>query len=220
MDVKSDAEWTGSGFDDLVTGSELVGSFSYVAADNNWSMSREVYTMHGLLPGTPMTTEMVLAFEHPDDRLPAAELLGKVLSSGKPFCFPHRIINTAGQVRNVVIIGGVTRDAAGHTVRIDGYALDLTDSQSRYAQRAGTEAIRGALEHRAAIEQAKGALMLAYGINPAAAIELLKWHSRQNNVKLHLIAERLVDVLETTTLTSAGMRQVFDRMLHDIAHRK
>jgi hypothetical protein len=204
----------------VITGSEQVGTFRYLVADESWWLSPEVYAMHGLSPGTLITTEIILAFKHPDDRLPAAELLSKVLSVGKPFCFPHRIVNTAGQLRDVVVIGNVSSDAADRTTSIDGYALDLTDSQRRYADDAGTEAIQAAMEHRSAIEQAKGAMMVVYGISPVAAIELLRWHSRQTNVKLQVIAERLVEVLSGSTLTSSTTRGSVDRMLYDVTHRQ
>jgi hypothetical protein len=76
------------------------------------------------------------------------------------------------------------------------------------------------MEHRSAIEQAKGAMMVVYGISPVAAIELLRWHSRQTNVKLQVIAERLVEVLSGSTLTSSTTRGSVDRMLHDVTHRQ
>jgi hypothetical protein len=204
----------------VITGSERVGTFRYSVADESWWFSPEVYAMHGLSPGSMMTTEIILAFKHPDDRLPAAELLSKVLSVGKPFCFPHRIVDTAGRVRNVVVIGTANSDAADRTISINGYALDLTDSQRRYADNAGTEAVQAATEHRAAIEQAKGAMMVVYGLSPVAAIELLRWHSKQSNVKLQVVAERLVELLSGATLTSPVTRRSVDRMLYDVTHRQ
>ena len=48
------------------------------------------------------------------------------------------------------------------------------------------------LVHRATIEQAKGALMLAHGITPDAAFDLLRTASQVGNTKLHTLAERFV----------------------------
>ncbi|MEV8371110.1 ANTAR domain-containing protein [Kribbella sp. NPDC056861] len=208
-----------SGSNNMITGSEQVGTFRYLVADERWWFSPEVFAMHGLAPDTVLTSDLVLAFKHPDDRLPSLELITKVLFVGKPFCFPHRIIDTAGQTHNVVVLGHATTDAAGLTTSIDGYAVDLTDSQRRYADEAGTEAIRAATEHRAAIEQAKGAMMVVYGLSPVAAIELLRWHSTQSNVKLQVVAERLVELLTGKTLSSPVTRRSVDQMLYDITHR-
>ena len=42
------------------------------------------------------------------------------------------------------------------------------------------------------IEQAKGMLMAIYGIDAAAAFDLLKWRSQETNVKLRSLAEQIV----------------------------
>jgi AmiR/NasT family two-component response regulator len=49
------------------------------------------------------------------------------------------------------------------------------------------------VERRAVIEQAKGMLALVYGLEDAAAFQLLKWLSQRSNTKLRAIAERLVE---------------------------
>ena len=48
-------------------------------------------------------------------------------------------------------------------------------------------------EQRASIEQAKGMLMLIYGIDEGPAFDLLKWLSQEANVKLRLLAERICE---------------------------
>jgi hypothetical protein len=42
------------------------------------------------------------------------------------------------------------------------------------------------------IEQAKGALMIAYGLDADQAFALLRWHSQHTNIKLRDIAAGLV----------------------------
>lgn len=49
------------------------------------------------------------------------------------------------------------------------------------------------LEVRALIEQAKGILMATYRCGPDEAFDLLRKASQRANVKLHVIAERLVE---------------------------
>jgi hypothetical protein len=46
---------------------------------------------------------------------------------------------------------------------------------------------------RATIEQAKGALMITYGLNEDEAFTLLRWHSQHNNIKLRDIATAITD---------------------------
>jgi hypothetical protein len=56
-----------------------------------------------------------------------------------------------------------------------------------------SEQLQRAMQSRAAIEQAKGILMQRHGIDAEHAFALLRQASMEYNVKLHVIAERLVD---------------------------
>ncbi|MFF2027241.1 ANTAR domain-containing protein [Streptomyces sp. NPDC058171] len=72
---------------------------------------------------------------------------------------------------------------------------------------------------RAVIEQAKGMLMVAYGIGADRAFDVLTWHSQQTNTKLRTVAERLVAaVATTTTLLPAQVRARFDHVLLTAHH--
>jgi hypothetical protein len=69
-------------------------------------------------------------------------------------------------------------------------------------------------ENRAAIEQAKGMLMLVYRITADSAFELLKWRSQETNVKLRLLAEQIVaDFLELDYDETLPARGTYDRLL-------
>ncbi|MDT5079397.1 MAG: hypothetical protein QOJ80_4034 [Mycobacterium sp.] len=57
------------------------------------------------------------------------------------------------------------------------------------------ETIQGALENRAAIEQAKGMLMALHGIDDGAAFDMLRRESQAKNIRLHVIASDLVERL-------------------------
>jgi D-serine dehydratase len=67
-------------------------------------------------------------------------------------------------------------------------------------------------EQRASIEQAKGMLMLIYGISDNAAFELLKWLSQEANVKLRPLAVQIAEDFRGVgpTLTS---QSEFDHLL-------
>jgi hypothetical protein len=54
-----------------------------------------------------------------------------------------------------------------------------------------TAAVARFAETRSVIEQAKGMLMVVYGIDAPTAFEMLKWRSQHTNVKLRLVAEQI-----------------------------
>jgi hypothetical protein len=77
-----------------------------------------------------------------------------------------------------------------------------------------TAAVANFVEHRSAIEQTKGMLMLLYGIDESAAFELLKWRSQQNNVKLRMLAARIAtDFLALSSGETLPSRSAFDKIL-------
>ena len=58
--------------------------------------------------------------------------------------------------------------------------------------RAEVSGLRAAMETRAIIEQAKGLIIASMGVDADQAFELLIRQSQAENVKLHVIAERLI----------------------------
>lgn len=55
--------------------------------------------------------------------------------------------------------------------------------------------LREAIDSRAVIEQAKGALMLRFGLDPEAAFGVLRRWSQDSNAKLRVIADVLVNTV-------------------------
>ncbi|WP_197429886.1 ANTAR domain-containing protein, partial [Auraticoccus cholistanensis] len=72
---------------------------------------------------------------------------------------------------------------------VAGSLLDVTDSE----RHASTRAVRAATNHRATIEQAKGIAMTVYGLSEDAAFLLLSYFSQSRNLRLHQVAQQLVD---------------------------
>ena len=68
------------------------------------------------------------------------------------------------------------------------------------------------MAHRAVIEQAKGMLMLVYGISAQRAFEILVWRSQQTNTKLREVAAGLVRGGGALP-TPAGFVAEFDHLL-------
>ena len=68
-------------------------------------------------------------------------------------------------------------------------------------------------EHRAVIEQAKGMLMLIYGLDADPAFDLLKWRSQKSNVKLRQLAQKLIDEFRAVREQAITARSPFDEAL-------
>lgn len=182
---------------------QRVGSFRFTLSDQRWEWSDAVAAMHGYLPGavTP-TTELLLTHKHPDDRDEVAATLTETVENGEPFCSSHRIVDTAGRVHHVLVVAdrelgvdGEPVGTSGFYIEVDDDIDDTADPVHDAAQRAG-DAAADMVRSRAAIEQAKGALMLVYGINADRAFDVLTWRSQESNVKLRPLVHRHEQVVE------------------------
>ncbi len=170
---------------------QQVGTFRFFFADQRWEWSQQVQQMHGYEPGTiTPTTELVLSHKHPDDRGRVAATIDDILHSHKVFSSRHRIIDTGGQVHHVVVLGDRLVDDQGAVIGTQGYYVDVSIGPD---QDLVTDRLAEIAKNRAGIEQAKGMLMLVYGIDEDAAFNLLKWLSQESNVKLRLLAEQVAE---------------------------
>ncbi|MUL81087.1 MULTISPECIES: PAS and ANTAR domain-containing protein [unclassified Mycolicibacterium] len=194
---------------------QRVGWFRFYFADECWEWSPQVERMHGYEPGTANpTTELVLSHKHPEDYGQVAATLEEIRRTSGAFSTRHRIIDAAGNVHHVVVIGDQLFDDAGTIVGTHGFYVDVSPSIAQAHQQTVTEMVAEIAEARSAIEQAKGMLMLIYRINADSAFELLKWRSQETNTKLRLLAEQLAkDFLDLDYTETLPNRVVFDRLL-------
>jgi PAS domain S-box-containing protein len=156
---------------------QRAGWFRFYFADQRWEWSEQVQRMHGYEPGTVTpTTKLVLEHKHPEDRKQVAATIDQILNTHKAFSTRHRIIDTIGEVHHVVVVGDELHDNQGDVIGTHGFYVDVTPTS----------------------EQAKGMLMLVYGIGDTAAFELLKWLSQEANVKLRPLAERICEDFRST----------------------
>src|SRR5258705_13192167 len=125
---------------------------------------------------------MVLSHKHPDDYRQIADTLALIRQTREAFSSRHRIIDAEGQVHHVVVVGDLLREVDGTVMGTHGFYVDVTPLE-RERQDQVSAAVTMIAEQRAGIEQAKGMLMLIYGMDDAAAFELLKWRSQETNVK-------------------------------------
>ncbi|WP_167104290.1 PAS and ANTAR domain-containing protein [Mycobacterium sp. DL592] len=211
--------------DDVLTGGALagdesggrpeqVGWFRFYFADERWEWSPEVQLMHGYQPGTVSpTTELVLSHKHPDDYQAVANTLDEVRRHHQAFSTRHRILDTEGRIHHVIVVADKLLDDDGVVVGTHGFYVDVSPAE-HHQQRRLTEAIAEIAENRAAIEQAKGMLMIIYGIEADAAFDLLRWRSQEANIKLRVLAEQVVtDFVSLTQSGKPAPRSAYDNLL-------
>jgi PAS domain S-box-containing protein len=194
---------------------QRVGWFRFYFADERWEWSPQVERMHGYEPGTVRpTTDLVLSHKHPDDYGQVAATLDEIRRTAGAFSTRHRIVDTRGEVRHVVVVGDQIFDGDSEVVGTHGFYVDVTPSVNDTDDARLTEAVAEIAEARSGIEQAKGMLMLIYRINADSAFELLKWRSQETNTKLRALAEQIVkDFLDLPYDEVLPARAVYDRLL-------
>jgi PAS domain S-box-containing protein len=170
---------------------QRVGWFRFFFADERWEWSPQVQRMHGYKPGTVVpTTKLVLSHKHPDDYRHVAATLDEIRRTEQALSSRHRIVDTAGRVHHVVVVGDRLYGDDGSVIGTHGFYVDVTPMMDE-TQHQVTEAVAEIAESRGVIEQAKGMLMVVYRINAESAFELLKWRSQETNVKLRSLAEQI-----------------------------
>lgn len=176
--------------------------------------------MHGYLPGTTApTTELVLSHEHPDDHWRVADTMEQIRRTREPSSSRHRICDTGGWVRHVIVAGDALVDAEGTVIGSYGFYVDVTPTLAARRDEV-TAALAEIAENRGAIEQAKGMLMAVYNLDADAAFNLLKWVSQRHNIKLRLLAEQIAaDFSGLGRHGRAPSRSTYDHLLMT-AHRR
>jgi hypothetical protein len=195
-----------------------VGSFRFLFAGERWEWSDEVARMHGYEPGSVApTTKLMLSHKHPDDREHVRDLLNHALHSGESFSSRHRFIDTSGNVHDAIVVADCIMDESGAVSGTAGYYIDLTDTfdeaRSETRQEVLDEALPDLFENRAAIEQAKGALMAIYRVSPEQAFRVLQWRSQEINIKVRTLAKQLITELAGLAATPAAIQSQFDHLL-------
>ena len=171
----------------------LTGSYTWDVDHDTWWWSDELYRIHGFEPGeVNPTTELWLAHKHPDDLAKVKDTVAGAVMHRDTFGCYHRILDARRHERHVLLAGHAQRDPKSRSIQVHGFVADLTAARRHELQPAIDNAIDEVWVNRATIEQAKGAIMLAYGITPDAAFGILRTASQVGNTKLHTLAERFV----------------------------
>ncbi|WP_416565738.1 PAS and ANTAR domain-containing protein [Nocardia testacea] len=206
--------------DSIGSVSQCAGAFRFWFADQRWEWSEAVAEMHGY-PPAPMTpsTELLLGHKHPDDRAQVASALARSVAEATPFCSRHRIVDLAGETKHVIVVADVMTDEQGRVIGSTGYYIDLTETLAEEREETLQDTLPGLYAARAVIEQAKGALMVVYGISADQAFRVLIWRSQETNTKLRALAARLVAELPTVDYAAPALRAEFDHLLLTVHER-
>ncbi|KRD43016.1 hypothetical protein ASE38_01645 [Cellulomonas sp. Root930] len=153
-----------------------------------------MFTLHGLEPGAVSPSRgLLLQHARPEHR----PHLAAALSDTRSTECEYTLVSGRGREHDVVLVA----DQAQNGI-VSGHLIDITTRSS--AQRS-----------RAVIEQAKGMMMLAHGVESDRAFELLAWCSQQHNVKLSALADRLVSQVRCGGVAGPELRLHLDDLLLD-----
>lgn len=108
----------------------------------------------------------------------------------------------------MVVVSDHLVDDSGHPVGSQGYYIDV----SAGLQADLTKAMAKVVESREIIDQAKGVLMVAYGVSADQAFGILTWRSQASQRKLKDVAADFVNRLMREGL-SADSVSTIDRLL-------
>ena len=107
--------------------------------------------------------------------------------------------------------------APGGPDEVTGSVVETTPAVEHAVSERTTEQVRTALAGREGIDQAKGMLMLVYGIDADAAFGLLRWYSQHSQVKLAELATRLTTAAaESTFAGGTQARAAVDDLLSSV----
>jgi PAS domain S-box-containing protein len=189
--------------------SQRVGSFQYFGDSSRWDWSEGVATILGYhREALEPSLEVLLQHTHFEDRTRVANVLHRIVR-GQSVSSRHRIVDRAGDVHWIVLIGDPLENESGDTVGASGYFIDVTDA----VQAGVTAAMSELAKSRAVIEQAKGVLMAAHGISADEAFGRLVRRSQHANIKVRDVAGQFLAAISGKLATG----QPSDRHL---AHRQ
>ena len=192
------------------------GRFEYDVPNDRWTWDDDVFAIHGYQPGeVEPTTELFFKHKHDGDRDRVEQTFKQAVATGEPFNLYYRI-RAKDAERRVVVVGEGVRSADGGVEQLVGYYLDLTPEFAAENAAAADAAVAASAAAREMIEQAKGILMLGYGLDADAAFAMLRWWSRNRNVKVRDIAERLIEVARQGHMSHPGLRGMLDGLIDDL----
>lgn len=91
--------------------------------------SDEIYRIHGLEVGTPISVIDAIEYYHPDDRDIVSECIRRAIEEKENFEFELRILRSDGELRTVHTVGVVRMKPSGEVASIFGVFHDVTEQK-------------------------------------------------------------------------------------------
>src|SRR5579862_5936074 len=105
-----------------------IGHYEWNLIDSRVDWSKELYRIYGLPPQEgPIDLARVFEMIHPDDRESVAREAEETIRSGFHVKTEHRIVRADGEVRYLLSLGTVKRDASGRAYEMFGTGQDITE---------------------------------------------------------------------------------------------
>ncbi|GAB3077154.1 MULTISPECIES: PAS and ANTAR domain-containing protein [unclassified Phycicoccus] len=191
-------------------------AFDYDVVTARWTWDPALRELHGLRSSEEPSTDRLLAHMHKDDRVVMISRFQHHLEHEGPYSCSYRMKDASGHQRRLVFVGE-SEAVGGAVTRLSGFVVDITEP----ARQIGRDAVAASTTHHSTVEQAKGALMLAYNVDDAGAADLLRAHASRHEVTPHAIATAIVDRLKDTrrdtgtgSARMAGIVAHLDEVLH------
>jgi hypothetical protein len=158
-----------------------------------------MYLMYGMPVGSAEPClQLLLDGQQPADQARIAHALAAACA-GRPSTLEMRMARPGAESRTVVLILEPHIDVAGTVTAVDGVCADLTEArrgpEEDRVHHLETEVtqLRTAMASRAAIEQAKGILMLLTSCSDQVAFELLAHMSSHTHRKVREVAVAITE---------------------------
>ena len=114
-----------------------IGGWEVDLRSDSLRWTDEIYHIHGLDPGTPVSVDDAIAFYHPEDRETVREAYRRLTAEGEPYDLECRIVTTIDEIRWVRTIGNPWR-VDGELVGVRGAFQDITERKQREHELLGT----------------------------------------------------------------------------------
>ena len=190
------------------------GPYRYDVYADRWTLDPVARDILGLGPDAPVDVSTLLGLLVDDEREQVARFVFDAIEGRVPFSTLHRVVRPGGP-HEVLVVGEATYDEHG-LAAVHGHVVDLGALVTDRANERIDRAVADVVANRATIEQAKGALSLAYGFDGDAAIALLRWWSSHRNVKVNVLADRLLSAAGTGAVSRPQLRAAVDALLASV----
>ena len=187
-------------------------AFGYDVEKARWTWAAGLRELHGLRASEEPTTERLLEHMHKDDRVVMIGRFEHHLEHVGPYSCAYRMRDARGRQRRLIFVGQSEAEA-GVVRRLTGFVVDITEPARAF----GREAVAASAQQHSALEQAKGALMLAFGVDDDGAFDLLRGYASHHEVSALAIAKVIVERLKDPGRETVGASDAMASIMAGLA---